>query len=274
MKRNFDIGFSPCPNDTFIFDALVNEKIDTGKYSFTPVMEDVETLNKWALEKKLPVTKLSYGSMAPVLADYYLLNSGSALGKGVGPLLIGLPGSNQEMLKDMTVAIPGEHTTAHVLFGLKYPEVKQKIFVRYNEVEQFVLEGRGLGVIIHENRFTYESKGLVKLSDLGEAWEKRTSVPIPLGGIVAQKYLGDIAKEISELIRRSIEYAWQQYPHLPPFITEHAMEMNETVMRQHINLYVNDFSLDLGDEGKQAVYEFLRVYGSIHPGNYAVPEFA
>lgn len=274
MKRNIDIGFSPCPNDTFIFDALVNGKIDTGSLSFTPVMEDVETLNRWAMQKRLPVTKISYGSIAPILDSYFLLNSGSALGKGVGPLLIGMHGMEPGSLENMTVAIPGEHTTAHVLFSLQYPEVKRKVYLRYDQVEDFVLSGQGAGVIIHENRFTYEAKGLVKLCDLGEAWEEKTSLPIPLGGIVAQKCLGEIAADISILIRKSIEYAWLEYPHLSPFITMHAMEMDETIMRKHINLYVNDFSLNLGDEGRKAIKKFLEIYGSAVPGSYEAMIFA
>ncbi|HMC99921.1 MAG TPA: 1,4-dihydroxy-6-naphthoate synthase, partial [Ferruginibacter sp.] len=180
------LGFSPCPNDTFIFDALVNKKIDTGEYNFDVVLEDVQTLNQWALEGRLDITKLSYGVYPLVLDNYALLNSGSALGRGVGPLLI----SKQEQTDDTgfversLIAIPGENTTAHLLFSLAYPNAKNKVFLRYDEIENFVLAGKGLGVIIHENRFTYQQKGLHKIIDLGDYWEKHTGNPIPLGGIV------------------------------------------------------------------------------------------
>lgn len=269
MKHNIDIGFSPCPNDTFIFDALVNEKIDTGEFRFTPVIEDVETLNKWATQKKLPVTKVSFGVLPILLDKYVLLRSGSALGRGVGPLLIRSANSSDDLTEETIVAIPGEHTTAHMLFSLVYPEVKRKVFLRYDQIQEYVLEGKGVGVIIHENRFTYEAFGLVKICDLGQAWEERTKLPIPLGGIVAQRSLGDSAREISDLIKKSLEFAWMNYPNLSSFITSHAMEMEEPVMRSHINLYVNDFSLNLGEEGRNAINEFMRVYQSNYPGIFS-----
>ena len=179
------LGFSPCPNDTFIFDALVNRKIDTGDFEFEVIMEDVQTLNRWALEKKLDLSKISYG-VWPLLQDHYtLLDAGGALGKGVGPLLIS---RNQILLKDMhqlTVAIPGEHTTAHMLFSMAFPQVRRKKFMIFSQIEGAVLNGDvDCGVIIHENRFTYMQKGLVKQMDLGEYWEQKTKSPIPLGGIV------------------------------------------------------------------------------------------
>lgn len=254
------LGFSPCPNDTFIFDAMVNGKIDTEGLSFSVVLEDVETLNTMAMRGELDVTKLSYGVLPLVLDKYALLNSGSALGTGVGPLLIA-----NEFIPDITnctVAIPGEHTTAHLLFKMAYPNVKDKLFMRYDEIENWVLQNRDksvCGVIIHENRFTYHDKGLVKLVDLGEFWEKETGYPIPLGGIVAKRTLpAELVKKIDGLIRSSIEYAFSLYPLLPGYVKEHSQEMKEEVMRQHIELYVNKYSLDLG-EGKLAVEELVKI---------------
>jgi len=248
------LGFSPCPNDTFIFDAMVNGKIDTEGLSFNVVLEDVETLNTMAMRGELDVTKLSYGVLPLVLDKYVLLNSGSALGTGVGPLLI----ANEFMsdISNCTVAIPGEHTTAHLLFKMAYPNVQQKLFMRYDEIETYVLQNKGnpvAGVIIHENRFTYHDKGLIKIVDLGEFWEAKTGYPIPLGGIVAKRELpAELVNKINMLIRNSIEYAFSLYPLLPGYVKEHSQEMSEEVMRKHIELYVNKYSLDLG-EGLQAV---------------------
>ena len=263
---NLSLGFSPCPNDTFIFDALVNNKIDTGDLQFDPVLEDVETLNQWAMEGRLDITKLSYSVLPLVLDKYVLLNSGSALGRGVGPLLI----SNRQWtmgkgeVNNFIIAIPGEHTTAHMLFSLAYPDAKKKIFLRYNEIEDFVLSGKGLGVIIHENRFTYAEKGLHKITDLGDYWEKQTGNPIPLGGIVIKKDIAvSIKEKVDALIKKSIEYAYTKYPELNDYIRSHSQEMSEEVMRKHIDLYVNDYSLDLGEEGKAAVKKLLDVYEEI-----------
>lgn len=268
--KHIRIGFSPCPNDTFIFDALINKKIDTGGYVFEAVMEDVETLNKWAIEEKLPVTKLSYAVLPLVLNKYAVLNSGSALGSGVGPLLIR---KNVELPKidQCLIAIPGEHTTAHLLFSMAYPSAKQKVFLRYDEIEQFVIDGKGLGVIIHENRFTYKDKGLSSIIDLGEYWEQETGIAIPLGGIVINKSLpADVQMEIDSLIKKSIEYSFSNYPVLSDFVKEHAREMNEDIMRKHIDLYVNDYSIDLGKEGKKAVKKIVAVFNKMH-GNELSP---
>jgi 1,4-dihydroxy-6-naphthoate synthase len=266
---NLTLGFSPCPNDTFIFDALVNNKIDTGDLTFDVVLEDVQTLNEWALAGKLDITKLSYGVLPLVLERYIVLNSGSALGKGVGPLLIcplrplkGELYEDKSEVENAVIAIPGEHTTAHLLFSLAYPNTKNKIFLRYDEIENFVLEGKGLGVIIHENRFTYADKGLHKITDLGDYWEKETGNSIPLGGIVMQRSIdATVARQVDSLIKKSIEYAYHHhYDELAAYVKIHSQEMSEAVMRKHINLYVNDHSLDLGVTGKNAVLKLLDVY--------------
>ncbi len=256
------LGFSPCPNDTFIFDALVNGKIDTGGISFDVVLEDVQTLNQWAIEGKLDISKISYGVLPLVLQQYKVLDSGGALGKGVGPLLITKHQTlTLEEVKNAKIAIPGINTTAHLLFSMAFPSAKNKSFHVFHEIEDLVLSGQvDAGVIIHENRFTYQQKGLHKIMDLGDYWEQQTGVPIPLGGIVAHNRLIDsVALQVNDLIKKSAEYAFSHYPEVADYVKENAQEMSEEVMRQHIDLYVNEFSIDLGIRGKQAVSTLLNI---------------
>ena len=257
------LGFSPCPNDTFIFDALVNKKIDTEGLTFEPVLEDVQTLNEWALQGKLAVTKISYGVLPLLLEKYIVLNAGGALGKGVGPLLITKQaGAANKPVNEMTIAIPGEHTTAHMLFSLAYPRAAKKKFMIFSAIEDAVLNGDvDAGVIIHENRFTYQQKGLHKLVDLGEYWARQTGNPIPLGGIVMKKTFDTaLQHKVDSLIKRSLEFAFKNYPLITEYVKQHSQEMSESVMRQHIDLYVNDYSLQLGPDGKAAVNTFLHIY--------------
>jgi 1,4-dihydroxy-6-naphthoate synthase len=260
------LAFSPCPNDTFIFDALVNKKIDTEGLNFEVHLEDVQTLNEWALQGKHQFTKISYGVLPLLINQYTVLNSGSALGKGVGPLLISHKPLMDSDIDDKIIAIPGIHTTAHLLFSLAYPTAVNKVFMQFNEIENYVLlNENALGVIIHENRFTYQQKGLDKVVDLGAFWEINRQVPIPLGGIVARKDVDIIlAKKVDGLIKKSIEYAYQNYPTLSNYVTVNAQEMSEEVMQQHIDLYVNDFSLSLKQDGKNAIKELLKVYKNNH----------
>lgn len=256
------LGFSPCPNDTFIFDALVNGKIDTGGLSFDVVLEDVQTLNQWAIEGKLDISKISYGVLPLALKQYKVLNSGGALGKGVGPLLITKdPGMTIEEVSNAKIAIPGINTTAHLLFSMAFPSAQNKSFHVFHEIEQLVLSGQvDAGVIIHENRFTYQQKGLHKILDLGDYWEQQTFVPIPLGGIIAHNRLLDsVATQVDHLIKKSVEYAFSKYPTVADYVKMHAQEMSEEVMRQHIDLYVNNFSIDLGIKGKEAVQTLMKV---------------
>lgn len=256
-----DLGFSPCPNDTFIFDALVNHKIDTKGYDFKLHLEDVQTLNEWALQGKLPYSKISYGVWPKLKDQYQLLESGGALGKGVGPLLI-YKGAKPDPAT-MCVAIPGVNTTAHLLFSLAFPEIKQKTFLVFNEIEEAVLSGKvDAGVIIHENRFTYADKGLSLWMDLGNYFETSFNAPIPLGGIIARKdQPQDEIKLIDALIKESVEYAFKNsYEQLPEFVQSHSQEMSEQVMRQHIDLYVNDFSIQMGETGKNAIAKLEEVY--------------
>ncbi|MCS3802021.1 1,4-dihydroxy-6-naphthoate synthase [Niastella sp. OAS944] len=266
----FKIGFSPCPNDTFIFDALVNNKIDTEGLSFQPVLEDVQTLNEWALQGKLDVTKISYGVLPLLLNKYIVLNAGGALGKGVGPLLITKQtGAENKDVNEMTIAVPGEHTTAHMLFSLAYPKAIKKKFMVFSAIEDAVLnDDVDAGVIIHENRFTYQQKGLHKLVDLGEYWERQTGNPIPLGGIVMKRSFDSaLQQKVDGLIKRSLEYAFENYPLITDYVKQHSQEMSEAVMRQHIDLYVNNYSLQLGADGKAAVNTFLDIYSQLKQVN-------
>lgn len=263
----FTLAFSPCPNDTFIFDALVNKKIDTEGLEFEVYLEDVQTLNEWALQGKMDFTKMSYGVLPLILDNYKVLNSGGALGKGVGPLLISNNSTLNIQHSTLPIAIPGENTTAHLLFSLAYPNITNKKFMVFNEIEEYVLNNENaLGVIIHENRFTYQQKGLYKVLDLGEYWEKTIQLPIPLGGIVAHNRIEkSLAQKIDSLIRKSLEYAFEHYPVVTDYVKQYAQEMEENVMKQHIDLYVNNFSLNLGVEGKRAVVKLLEVYKTLHP---------
>jgi 1,4-dihydroxy-6-naphthoate synthase len=257
------VGFSPCPNDTFIFDALINKKIDTKGFEFDVVLEDVQTLNEWALKEQLAITKISYGVWPLVMDKYSLLGSGGALGKGVGPLLIAKSPVSVDTLSDKLIAIPGRNTTANMLFSLAFPNAKNKVFKVFSEIEDAVLNGEAdAGVIIHENRFTYQDKGLYKLIDLGDYWETQTQLPIPLGGIIAKKSLSkDTINQVDTLIKESVEYAFKNnYENLSAYVKAHAQEMSEQVMRQHIDLYVNNFSIALGINGKKAVEKLLDVY--------------
>lgn len=256
------LGFSPCPNDTFIFDALVNNKIDTGGLKFDVVLEDVETLNQWALEGKLDITKLSFPALFQSLDKYVLLNSGSALGKGVGPLLIKRPGPGIASVANQSILIPGINTTANLLLNFTYPQAVNKRPMLFSEIEDAVLNGiADLGVIIHENRFTYQQKGLEKVTDLGEAWEQKMNVPIPLGGIaINQSVKRSVAVQVDALLRKSLEYAFANYPEITDYVKRHSQAMSEEVMRKHIELYVNNYSLDLGEEGKNAIRVLYEVF--------------
>ena len=255
------LGYSPCPNDTFIFDALVNKKIDAEGLEFDVVLEDVETLNKWSFEKKLAITKLSYPAFFQNLEKYILLNSGAALGKGVGPLLISKVKSQKLKIETNLIALPGENTTANLLFSFAYPEAKNKKHMIFSAIEEAVLnEQTELGVIIHENRFTYQQKGLHKVTDLGEYWEEKMKAPIPLGGIVVSRSIDkEISLKIDRMIKKSILFAFSNYPLITEYVKQHSQEMSEDVMRQHIELYVNNFSIDLGTDGKQAIETLYKI---------------
>jgi 1,4-dihydroxy-6-naphthoate synthase len=277
MPMTLTLGFSPCPNDTFIFDALVNKKIDTEGLDFDVRLEDVETLNQWALRGRLDVSKISYGVLPLVMDQYQLLDAGGALGMGVGPLLISKEQLSLTDMESATIAIPGERTTAHLLFSLAFPTAPNKRFMIFSDIEDAVLSGKvDCGVIIHENRFTYRQKGLTKLLDLGEFWEKETGAPIPLGGIIFRRDQPAVAEtpapaeapalaaKVNRLIRKSLQHAFAHYPALPDYVKRHAQEMDETVMRRHIDLYVNNYSLTLGPDGENAIHTLLRTFTRLH----------
>lgn len=250
------LGYSPCPNDCFIFDALVHKKIDTEGLEFDVLMDDVETLNRKALNGELDITKLSFHAFAYVMNNYVLLRAGSALGFNCGPILIQKSNPNQKPLSEWRVAIPGKMTTANFLLSIAYPEISNKIEYVFSDIEDAVLRGDvEVGLIIHENRFTYEQKGLVKVKDLGEFWDSLIHAPIPLGGIVIKRELDkNIQQKVNRLIRKSVEYAFDQPQSSMPYVKTHAQEMSEEVMKKHIALYVNDFSVDLGEQGIRAVH--------------------
>jgi 1,4-dihydroxy-6-naphthoate synthase len=304
------LGFSPCPNDTFIFDAMIHQKIDTEGLSFDVVFDDVETLNQKAFRADLDITKLSYHAYAYLTENYVLLHAGSALGFGVGPLLIcnnedyisadiladlRLPTSdlrpqNSDLkpqtsnlkpqtsnLKSQTsdlrpptsdlrpptsnlrIGIPGKYTTANFLLSLAFPEAKNKIEMKFNEIESALLNHEiDMGVIIHENRFTYQEKGLKKIIDLGEFWEDLTQGPIPLGGIMVKRELPEeIKQKVNRIIKRSVQYAFDHPESGMDFICTLSQEMSKEVINKHIELYVNKFSIDLGEVGKKAVQTFF-----------------
>lgn len=261
------LGFSPCPNDTFIFDALIHHKIDTEGLEFEVFYDDVETLNQKAFRGELDVTKLSYHAFAYVAHKYVLLDAGSALGFGVGPLLIsnfeisisdlekGQIRNGKSEIRNPLIGIPGKYTTANFLLSNAFPNATNKVELVFSDIEDAVLEGRvDIGLIIHENRFTYQDKGLKKIIDLGDYWEKQTGCAIPLGGIVANRSLPvDVQHKLNRVLRKSVEFAFANPKSGLEFIRSHAQEMSEEVMYKHIELYVNKYSVDLGDEGRKAI---------------------
>jgi 1,4-dihydroxy-6-naphthoate synthase len=256
-----DLGYSFCPNDTYIFYALQAGRV-ASPLPVREVLEDVQTLNEWARAGRLPITKISYRAYFEVMEGYVALRAGGALGRGVGPLVVAR--SELGDLNGRTVASPGALTTADLLLRLAYPDVRLT-HMRYDEVMPAVERGeyRGeqvdAGLIIHESRFTYPARGLVRLLDLGAWWEGETGLPLPLGAILVRRDLPlDIQQELNAAVRASLEYA-HAHPQEPlAYIRQHALEMSDDVMRAHIDLYVNAFSLDVGAEGERAVRELHR----------------
>ncbi len=266
------LGFSPCPNDCFMFDAIVNRRIDLEGLEFDVRLADVEALNTAAFDGDVDVTKLSYHAYAYCAGDYVLLDAGSALGRNCGPLLISkrpiAPG--EVAAGDLRIAIPGQYTTANFLMGLAFPAAQDKTPLVFSAIEPAVLNDEfDAGLIIHENRFTYAARGLKKIVDLGEFWEGETGAPIPLGGIVVRRALPDAIKHaVNRVLRRSVEYAFANRSASLPYVRAHAQEMSEDVMYRHIDLYVNEFSVSLGDEGRRAVallFDRARATGIVPP---------
>jgi 1,4-dihydroxy-6-naphthoate synthase len=266
------LGFSPCPNDCFMFDAIVNRRVDLEGLEFAVHLADVEALNQTALAGQAQITKLSYYAYAHCTERYVLLDAGSALGRNCGPLLISKRDiSTQEAAQgSLRIAIPGQYTTANFLLGLAFPKARNTSELVFSEIEAALLRNDyDAGLIIHENRFTYQAKGLKKIIDLGEFWESETSAPIPLGGIVISRLLPDDVKHrVNRVLRRSVEHAFAHRAETLPFVRAHAQEMSEEVMYKHIDLYVNEYSVDLGQEGRRAVallFEKARATGIIPP---------
>ncbi|CAK8714287.1 hypothetical protein GMJAKD_03525 [Candidatus Electrothrix aarhusensis] len=260
MAPPLTIGYSPCPNDTFIFYALMHGKIPLRNIHFAPpLLEDVETLNTWAMNTGLDVTKLSFHALGHVQDSYTMLNAGAALGRGCGPLLITRPEQQTEP-SSWKIAIPGKYTTAALLLKLFLPEHSETIMMPFDTIMEAVKEGTAdAGVIIHESRFTFQKYGLVCVQDLGEWWEKETGLPIPLGCIAARTSLGQPAiKETEKAIASSLDWAYAHPEACTAYIKQHAQELDEQVIADHIKLYVNDFSTDLTDAGRAAVQELLR----------------
>jgi 1,4-dihydroxy-6-naphthoate synthase len=262
--RNISIGYSPCPNDTFIFYALVHGKIDTEDFIFKETLLDVETLNRLALSSNLDVTKISYHAFGFLRKDYCLLRSGSAMGRGCGPMIVSKEGNELEDLKGKRIAIPGKLTTANLLLQLFASDSgippSSLVEMPFHKIMDSVSKGHvEAGLLIHEGRFTYHLHGLRKVIDLGEWWENATGLPLPLGGILAKKDLGkDVIKKVDSLIRKSIEYSLSHRDEPRVYMKQHSQELEDQVIEQHINLYVNNYSLDIGEEGLSAIRELLR----------------
>lgn len=252
------LGISPCPNDTFMFDAMIHQKIDTEGLNFEVTLADVEQLNQWAFEGKLDVTKLSFSAFTHCSNNYSLLDSGSALGRNCGPILIKKP--TTILSEKSSIAIPGKYTTANMLLKIAFPYFKNKQEVLFSDIEQEVLNNTvDAGLIIHENRFTYQAKGLQRVIDLGEFWEGKTNLPIPLGGIVVKQcFHTDIKKKLERVLRKSVEYAFANPESSFDYVRSYAQELDVEVVKAHINLYVNEYSISLGVEGRNAIKEIFK----------------
>lgn len=273
MKLTF--AYSPCPNDTFMFEPLVSNRIDTEGLRFEFHLADVEVLNKAAMNNTHDITKLSFNAYTQLTQEYQLLNSGSALGRKCGPLLIAKKKMDRNQIINSLISIPGKNTTANFLLSFAYPEITQKKEALFSEIESSVVnEEVAAGVIIHENRFTFQDKGLVQLCDLGEYWEEKTGFPIPLGGIVTRRnFTEELKQKIDRVIARSVSYALQHPDSGMAYIKRHAQEMDESVMRSHINLYVNDFSAHIGAEGKASIQYLFDHHPNTNSGDYTTPLF-
>jgi 1,4-dihydroxy-6-naphthoate synthase len=254
------IGFSPCPNDTFIFDAMVHGKVDTEGLEFDFMLADVEELNSMAFNTALDITKVSSHAYAYVADDYLILDSGSALGFGNGPLLIAKRKFDLDEVDALRIAIPGRFTTANLLLSIARPLASNRKEYLFSGIENAILNGEvDAGLIIHETRFTYQKRGLVKIADLGEYWESLTGLPVPLGNIVIHRRIArETALAVCRTIRRSIEFAIHNPRSSYDFVSGNAKEMEEEVIRNHIGLYVNEFSVKLGPSGRKALKELFR----------------
>lgn len=253
--------FSPCPNDTFIFHAVIHGLIDREGLEFEWSLADVEELNRRAFNADADITKISTHAYAWVADKYLILDSGSALGYGNGPLLVAKKSPEPSEINNFRIAIPGRLTTANLLFSIAYPAAKNKSEFLFSEIEEAVLNNKAdAGILIHETRFTYETKGLIKVADLGEYWENLTGLPVPLGNIAIKRSVHpEISAKVNRIIRRSIEYAIENPDASLDFITSNSRETSPEIVRKHIELYVNEFTLDLGQKGRKALSELFSI---------------
>jgi 1,4-dihydroxy-6-naphthoate synthase len=252
---NLSIAYSPCPNDTYIFDALAHRKIPMNDLSFECFLADVEELNRAAQMATFDISKISIAAYPSIADKYQILNSGSALGKNNGPLLISKKPFTTKDINTLRIAIPGIHTTANLLLSIAFPDAKNKTPMLFSDIEEAVLKGDvDAGLIIHESRFTYQAKGLKKVIDLGEYWQETFDMPVPLGCIVVKRSLSnETKKSIDNIIYRSLDFANKNKQSSQAYIKEHAQNMEDDTIAKHIGLYVNDFSLSLGQKGKEAI---------------------
>lgn len=276
MKPNsyiIKLGFSPCPNDTFVFDALINNKIDTEGIDFICDAEDIERLNERAIDEDLDMTKVSFHAFLHIADKYQLLDAGSALGTNCGPLLISKKNYQPSEINDLSIAIPGKYTTAALLLAFAYPDASDIHEIIFNKIENKILKDIvDAGVIIHESRFTYQEKGLIKLCDLGEFWEQKTSFPIPLGGIVVRRDMPDELKtKLSRILKASVDFAFQNPESSKDFIKGHSSEIDDETIKKHIELYVNHYTKSLGVKGRDAI-NFLFQYGLKNKLINSIPE--
>ena len=255
------LGFSPCPNDTFIFDAMIHRRIDTEGIEFDYFLADVEKLNSKAMSAEVDITKISFHAYCYAADNYIILDSGSALGFGAGPLLISKRQFDTSTMASKKIAIPGKYTTANLLFSIAYPECRNKKEYLFSGIEEALINNAAdVGLIIHETRFTYQKCGLIKIADMGEYWEKLTNLPVPLGAIVIKRAIPDnIALKVNRILRRSLEYAINTPEPSFDFIAGNAQEMDREVMNNHIRLYVNEFTLSLGVKGRKAIKKLFSV---------------
>ena len=255
------LGFSPCPNDTFIFEAMVHGRVDTEGLEFDWFLADVEELNRRAADGSIDVTKMSFHAYANTAEQFLILDAGSALGRSNGPLVISKRKIRSEELDEAVIAIPGKMTTANLLFSIFWPKATRKREYLFSDIPEAVLSGKAdAGLIIHETRFTYRSMGLSLVADTGFLWEETTGLPVPLGCIAVNRKIDeDTAAKVDRAIRRSIEYARTSPDESVDFIRKHARETEADVTREHIKLYVNSFSLSLGEEGRAAIRRLFAV---------------
>jgi len=248
-------GYSPCPNDTFMFNAIAGQQVNVPKYRIKTILHDVETLNDLAFTATLDITKLSFYAWLKVKQNYRLLNSGAAMGFGCGPVLIARPECRKADVNQSRIVLPGQWTTAHLLFRLWAPEAEHRLFTPYDNIFQSLSSGKAdFGVIIHESRFTFTSEGFVEVVDLGRWWEERTGFPIPLGGIAVREELGGpMIRSIDAAVKKSIQTANAFPKKTFAYIRQHAREMDEAVLQSHIQTFVNEYSLELPPEGIRAI---------------------